>query len=412
MFEANFTTQLTTKMIKKLILSFLLALFILLASGGLIYRQEIYQLSKVLTFFEPDVISDNFRSIVDIFPTKKVEKSNVPSLLPSPSEQQLPGSFRLGDSIVNTRDFFDHTLTDGFLVYQDDSIRHEYYGNGFSEDDVHISWSMSKSVVSALIGIALDEGAISSIQQLATDYLPELAGTGYDGVTIKNLLQMSSGVRFNEDYGDFNSDINRMGRYFALGMPMADFAATLENENPPGTVNHYVSIDTQVLGMILIKATGQGITEYMKTKLWDPIGATSDAYWIADNTGTEFALGGLNITLRDYARLGILFLDSGRWKGKQVVPEEWVLNSTRPLDPHVQPRVSGGNKLDGYGYQWWIPYGANDEFNAQGIYDQFIYVDPDKDAVIVKLSSNHQFRTDYKRIYKQLSVALFREILE
>ena len=400
-------------MIKKLILSFLAVLILVLVVSALIYRKEIYQLSKVLSFFEPENISENFKSVPDIFPTKVVKASPEAVALPSlPRSVSLPETFTWKDSIVSTQAFLDETWTDGFLIYQGDSVRFEYYGNDFKPDDVHISWSMSKSVISALIGIALEEGAIMSIEQLATDYLPDLKGTGYDGVTIKNLLQMSSGVRFNEDYGDFNSDINRMGRYFALGMPMADFAASLVNENPPGTINHYVSIDTQVLGMILVKATGRSITDYMKTKLWDPIKATSDAYWIADKSGMEFALGGLNITLRDYARVGILFLDSGRWEGRQVVPEEWMVNSTRPLDPHVQPRIENGIERDGYGYQWWIPYGAEDEFNAQGIYDQFIYVDPDKDAVIVKLSSNYKFKNDYDRVYKNMSIALFREILK
>jgi CubicO group peptidase (beta-lactamase class C family) len=400
-------------MIKKLAFSFLLAIIVILVVGGFFYRQEIYRLRKVLTFFEAENISENFKSVTGIFSTSKVEASNQPTpLVINDNGWALPETFSLDDSVVTTKTFLEHTLTDGLLIYQNDSIRFEYYGNDFEAEDVHISWSMSKSVISALIGIALEEGHISSIEQYATEYLPELKGTGYQNVTIKNLLQMSSGVRFNEDYGDFNSDINRMGRYFALGMPMADFAASLVNENPPGTVNHYVSIDTQVLGMILVKATGQSISEYMKTRLWDPMGATSDAYWIVDNTGMEFALGGLNVTLRDYARLGVLFLDSGRWNGKQVVPEQWVLNSTRPLDPHVQPRMAGNTKRDGYGYQWWIPYGAEDEYNAQGIYDQFIYVDPDKDAVIVKLSSNYHFRNDYQRIYKQLSIALFRDILE
>ncbi|MFT7282809.1 MAG: CubicO group peptidase (beta-lactamase class C family), partial [Cyclobacteriaceae bacterium] len=261
-------------------------------------------------------------------------------------------------------------------------------------------------------GIALSEGKIKNINQYAIEYLPELRGTGYDQVTIKNLLQMSSGVLFNEDYGDFNSDINRMGRFFALGMPMADFAASLTNEKKPGTYNHYVSIDTQVLGMILVKATGQSITSYTKSRLWDPMGAENDAFWIVDNAGMEFALGGLNASLRDYARLGKLFLDSGRWNGQQLVPEEWVLVSTRPQDEHVQQRIENGVEMDGYGYQWWIPYGADDEYNALGVYDQFIYIDPDKDAVIVKLSSNHYFQEDYDHLYKQLTIALFRDILD
>lgn len=400
-------------MIKKLIFSFLLTLLLVLIIAGVVFRQEIYQLSKVVTFFEADVISDNFRQVPQIFPTAKVTKSGSAQSLPNSSmKTDLPEQFQWKDSTVQTHAFLEHTLTDGLLIYQGDSIRLAYFGNGYEPTDVHISWSMSKSVISALIGIALEEGHIRSIDEMATDYLPELSGTGYENVTIKNLLQMSSGVRFNEDYGDFDSDINRMGRYFALGMPMAEFAASLVNENPPGTINHYVSLDTQVLGMILVKATDRSVTEYMKEKLWEPIEATSDAYWIVDNTGMEFALGGLNVTLEDYARLGILFLDSGRWKGKQIVPEAWVLQSTRPLDPHVQPRLSGNEEIDGYGFQWWIPYGSADEFNAQGIYDQFIYIDPDRDAVIVKLSSNYHFKNDYDRIYKKLSISLFREILK
>lgn len=399
-------------MLKKIVLYFLAALFIILILGGLYFRNELIRLNKAITMFEPENISENFKSFPEYINTAIVEKSDTPIELPRSSSMELPGSFQLGDSVIQTQAFLEHTNTDGLLIFQRDSVRFEYYGNDFTKSDIHISWSMSKSLISGLIGIALDEGHIESIDQLATDYLPRLKESGYENVTIKNLLQMSSGVLFNEDYGDFNSDINRMGRYFALGMPMADFAATLTNEKPPGTYNHYVSIDTQVLGMILVKATNMSITEYSKLKIWNPIGAQDDAHWIIDNEDMEFALGGYNATLRDYAKLGILYLDSGRWMGQQLVPEEWALTSTRPLDAHVQQRTEDGRNLDGYGYQWWIPYGADDEFMAIGVYDQFIYIDPDKDAVIVKLSSNHHFKNDYDRLYKRLSIALFKEILE
>jgi CubicO group peptidase (beta-lactamase class C family) len=380
----------------------------------LFFRQETYQLYKVLTFFEADKISENFRTVKDIFPTSTVEKSDKPYSIPTSSNGiSLPTTFKFGDSTVATQSYLDHVLTDAFLVIQNDSVRFEYYSNGFKADDVHISWSMSKSVVSALIGIAIDEGHIKSIEQTVTDYLPDFAGTGYDGVRIKDVLQMSSGVLFNEDYGDFNSDINVMGRYFALGMPMSDFAKRLKRDKEPGTYNHYVSIDTQVLGMILVKATGRSITDYMKEKLWDPMGATSDAHWIVDNTGMEFALGGLNITTRDYARLGMLFLDSGRWQGKQIVPEAWVRASITPDATHLMPgKRTSASHTDGYGFQWWIPEGAEDEFNAQGIYTQFIYVDPDKDMVIVKLSSNYRFKDDRDGYYHDHEIALYRTIAE
>ena len=271
---------------------------------------------------------------------------------------------------------------------------------------------MFKSVISALFGIAIGEGKIKSIEQTVTDYLPDFAATGYDKVRIKDLLQMSSGVGFNEDYGDFNSDINIMGRYFALGMPMADFAKTLKRERKPGTYNHYVSIDTQVLGMILKKATGKTITEYMKEKLWSQIGAESEAYWIVDKTGMEFALGGLNITARDYAKLGQLFLDSGKWQGREIVPKEWVLASITPDAPHVMPGKRESAALtDGYGFQWWIPEGSKGEFDAQGIYGQMIYVDPSTKTVIVKLASNYHFKNDKKRVFHELEIALCRKIV-
>lgn len=363
--------------LKKIFLGIVGLLVLIVLVVTLFFRQEVYQLYKVVTFFHPNDISDNFKRVKDIFPYSTVPSSTRPFVHPSAQEAiRLPESFLWQDSTINTQAYLNHTLTDALLIVQNDSIRFEYYGNGFTATDRHISWSMSKSVISALLGIAISEGHIKSIEQTVTDYLPDFAGTGYDGVRIKDVLQMSSGVGFNEDYGDFNSDINVMGRYFALGMPMADFAKRLRRERQPGTYNYYVSIDTQVLGMILVKATGRSITDYMSEKLWEPIGAQSDAYWIIDKSGMEFALGGLNVTARDYAKLGQLYLDSGRWQGRQVIPEEWVIASVTPDAPHLMPgdRSTAGRK-DGYGYQWWIPSGASDEFNAQGIYTQFIYVD-------------------------------------
>ena len=378
----------------------------------LFFRQESYQLYKVLTFFNKGNISENFRGVNRIFPCSKIPQPaiSVPFAV-SAAHYKLIENFQLKDSTIDTKAFLDHTLTDALIIIQHDTIRYEYYSNGFTKSDHHISWSMSKSVISALFGIAIGEGKIKSIEETVTDYLPDFAGTGYDKVRIKDLLQMSSGVGFNEDYGDFNSDINIMGRYFALGMPMSDFAKSLKREREPGTYNHYVSIDTQVLGMILKKATGQTISEYMKEKLWSQIGAEAEAFWIVDKTGMEFALGGLNITARDYAKLGQLFLDTGRWQGRQVVPREWVLASITPDAPHVMPGKRESAALrDGYGFQWWIPEGSTGEFNAQGIYDQFIYVDPHADMVIVKLSSNYHFKNDKNRKYHELEIALLRKI--
>jgi len=338
------------KIIRKILLAVASLLGVIVLVVVLFFRQEAYQLYKVLTFFDAGSISYNFRNVKNIFTTTTVPASATPYHFANREKSfLLPETFQYEDSTVNTQAYLDYTLTDALLIIRHDSVYYEYYANQFTENDHHISWSMSKSVVSALLGIAISEGKIKSIEETVTDYLPEFAGTGYDNVRIKDVLQMSSGVGFNEDYGDFNSDINVLGRYFALGLPMADFAKRLKRAREPGTFNLYVSVDTQVLGMILVKATGQSITDYMNEKLWSQIGAESDAYWIIDKSGMEFAIGGLNATARDYAKPGKLFLDSGRWQGKQVVPEEWVRASVTPDAPHVMPgKRSTALRKDGF----------------------------------------------------------------
>jgi CubicO group peptidase (beta-lactamase class C family) len=243
-----------------------------------------------------------------------------------------------------------------------------------------------------------------------TDYLPELEGSGYDGVPIKHVLQMSSGVGFDEDYGDPDSDINRMGRELAMGGTLLDFASTLERVRPPGTLQHYVSIDTQVLGAILVRATGQSLADYTSQKLWIPAGMESDAYWMVDGSGMEMAFGGLNASLRDFARLGRLFLENGEWNGRQIVPSQWVKASVTPDAPHLMPgpKPNSTNQM-GYGYQWWIPADSQGDFMALGVYNQMIFVDPAHRLVIAKHSANRDFqRNDFEPTRE--TVALWRTI--
>ena len=254
--------------------------------------------------------------------------------------------------------------------------------------------SVGKSFVSALIGIALDQGHIKSIQDPVTIYVPQLEDSAYDGVSIKDILQMSSGASWNEDYGDPDSDINRSVRIFALGGSLDEFAASLTNENEPGTFNRYNSTDTQVLGMLLREATGTSVTEFMQKMLWDPIGAEDNAYWLLDSENMEVAYGGLNATARDYAKLGELYRLRGRMNNKQIIPEKWVDESVRPDAPHLMP---GENPMSdyplGYGYQWWIPDESGD-YMAIGVYNQFIYVSPKNNSVVVQLAANKIYGVD------------------
>jgi len=343
-------------------------------------------LSHVIHLFDEDRIVSNFRSFDAVWPVSILKASSQVYKYPKGNKLALPENFNFKETTYTTKNFLKDSWTTGFLVIQNDSIVFEEYYLGNTEFTRNISWSMAKSFISSLIGIAIEEGHIKNINQNVEEYLPELKGSAYEGVRIKDVLQMSTGVGFNEDYGDFNSDINRWGRGFALGKSQNEFAATLDRELEPGTVNHYVSINTHVLGMLITKATGQTITDYMQEKLYEPLGMEYDGYWLLDGENMEMALGGLNLTLRDYAKIGSVYLKNGLFRGQQIVPEKWVHNSVTPEGSHVQP-----TEMFGYGYQWWIPKSEVGEFMAIGIYNQNIYINPTTNTVIVKLSANPKF---------------------
>lgn len=337
-------------------------------------------------------IEDTFINMDKYFDIQTVSKSPNPYQFPQESNITLPESFTYNGTVFNTMDFLDSSYTQGFLVLQNDTILYENYWRGMDENTRHISWSMAKSVISALLGIAQADGDMGSVDKTVDEYLPELKGSGYEGVKVKDVLQMSSGVKFNEDYADQSSDINRWFRAFALGKSQDAFAATLENEKEPGTYNHYVSINTHVLGMILVRTTGKTISQYFKEKLWDPLGSEHDAFWLKDEKNMEMALGGLNATLRDYAKVGKLFLHDGNWEGKQLVPSKWVKESVNMDAEHLLPQSdNSAHPNTGYGYQWWIPNGQEGEFWARGVFNQYIYINPTTSTVIVKLSANQNF---------------------
>lgn len=384
------------------------AVLVLLAA--IWYAPAALRLYRVVHLYDEDRIAHNFLHMEDIFPVRAVRAPDQPSPLRR-GAMELPESFELGGERRRTAEYLDYSRTTGMVVLRGDEILYEQYWLGHGENGRHISWSVAKSFVSALVGIALDEGRFASVEEPITRYLPQLAGSGYDGVRIKDILQMSSGVGFNEDYADYDSDINRFGRTIAFGTPMADFVVTLNRERAPGTYQHYVSIDTQVLGMLLRQVTGESLADYLQSRLWQPLGMERDAYWLVDSSGMEVALGGLNAALRDYARFGTLYLDGGRWQGKQIVPAQWVADSTRPDAPHLMPGADNpaSSSSWGYGYQWWIPDPDQGDFLAAGIYNQYIYVNPAARVVIAKNSANHRF-TRERQESKELHVALFRAI--
>jgi CubicO group peptidase (beta-lactamase class C family) len=356
----------------------------LLALTILPTAQKLY---RVVHFFDADNIVENFRSADLLGDISVMTASSKPRPYPSDAAIELPEGFSFDGQTRNTEAFLTDSWTTGLLVIQDDRIVYERYSLGHSESTRTISWSMAKSFVSAMIGIAVHEGSIANLEQPVDFYAPELKGSGYESVPIKDVLQMSSGIAFNEDYGDFNSDINRWGRGFALGSPQDEFAASLTRGREPGTLNHYVSIDTHVLSMVLRRATGKSISDYMQEKLYQPLGMEYNGYWLVDGAGKEMALGGLNLTMRDFAKLGSLYLNRGALDGRQIVPANWIAASTVADAPHLQPAEGDF----GYGYQWWLPLSDDGEYMAMGVYGQYIYINPAKNMVVVKLSANPRY---------------------
>lgn len=357
-----------------------------------------------LTLFSPSTIAENFRSMPTLWPHTTIRAAgSVAKFTGSNKQLDLPENFVFDGKLYNLKNWLASQCTTGLVVLKiwsatEAQLMHESYYLGNSADSKVISWSVNKSVVSALVGIAIAEGKIKSIDSTVTDYVPELAGSGYDGVKIKDVLQMSSGVKFNEDYASFVSDINMMSYWLAMGFDISSFIKTLGRDNEPGTVFNYISADTQVLGMILTKATGQTLTEYLGEKIWSKCGFEGDCKWLVDNekSKTELAFGSLNASTRDYARFGWLFLNNGLspLDGTRIIESDWIAQSIDCSEPHLRPDYP---KKIGYGYQWWCP-GTEAEptkfstdYLGIGVYNQFVYINPVDGIVIAKNSANHKY---------------------
>ena len=356
---------------------------------------------------------ENFARIPDMFPVSMLERAQDPMLFPIGGPYELPSEFRHEGQAQSTKTFLEETDTVALLILHDGRLRFENYWLTGGEDVVWPSWSVAKSYVSALVGIAIEDGLIEFVEDPIDQYLPELASSGYADVSIKDVLQMSSGARWNEDYSAFDSDINRLGRILALGGSLDKFVASIGPDLPSGTYNRYNSADTQVLGQLIVAVTGQSLSDYMSKRLWQPIGAEGPGHWLLDSRDMEMAFAGFHATARDYAKLGELYRNRGMWRGRQLVPEDWVSASLKADAAHLQPGDNpASNNEFGYGYQWWLLDGDEGEFTAMGVYNQFVYVRPAKGVVIVKLSAKSDFgiSNDQSSYRDQETISLFRTL--
>lgn len=293
---------------------------------------------------------------------------------------------------------FDKYLADNktvaFLIIKSDTIQYEKYFEGYDKQSIVPSFSMAKSVTSILIGCAIDEGLIKSVDDPITVYVPELTKSGFSRVTIKHLLQMTSGIKFNESY------VNPFGdaASFYYGLNLRKIIGKMKLKTEPGKQFEYASGNTQLLGLVLERSLkGKTITSYLQEKLWTPLGMEYDASWSIDRKkdGLEKTFCCINARARDFAKLGRLYKNKGNWNGKQIVSQKWVEES-------IKSDTTGGS-VNYYQYQWWLPT-PNEDFMAEGILGQFVYVNPSKDLIIVRLGKN-EGDADWWTIFKTLASA-------
>lgn len=271
--------------------------------------------------------------------------------------------------------FMAENNTAGLIVVTDGRIRLERYARGYARDGRYTSFSVAKSLTSTLVGAAVKDGFIKSVDDPVTRYIPALVGSAYDGVSVRQVLTMTSGVKWNEDYTDPTSDVARMySKPVSPGTdPTVAYLRTLTREAAPGTKWVYKTGETNLIGVLVQQVTGKTLTAYAEEKIWRPFGMERDLFWMVDDSGHNIGGCCLSASLRDYARIGQFVLSGG----KGVVPKGWFADATKAWSP-----VGDGR---GYGYQWWI--NADGSFQAQGIFGQLIHIDPKRRLVIVMSSA-------------------------
>src|SRR5882724_6610300 len=343
------------------------------------------------TFFRIPFLVGSHSQLDQVFEGRLVRRADTPSRLARAATEPAIQYYYQGAAADLDR-YLSRNPATGLLVARGDTILIERYQYGRNDRHRFTSWSMAKTVTSMLIGIAIAEGHIRSVDDPASAYVPALRGTEYGRTSLRHLLQMSSGVLFVEQYTGLD-DVSRLvaDTFRQVGAGGVD-AVTPFNERvrPSGAMFSYASVETQVLGLVLRSAVGRPVADYMQEKIWAQIGVEADATWLIDRSGQEVTFCCINAVLRDYARLGLLLAHDGNWRGRQIIPAAWIEDATRvaPDQAHLQPGVATG--FFGYGYQVWIFPGERRMFAFLGIRGQAIFVDPASRLVMVHTAVRKQ----------------------
>lgn len=332
-------------------------------------------------FFEEGVRVGSFSHLDEILPHNTLSKAESPLPLAA-AGGELNLDYRFENKNWTLDDFLSHQRVTGLLVIKDGAVLFERYQYDRKPADRFISHSMAKSIVSLAVGMAVAEGRIASLDDLVSKYVPKLAGSAYGETTIRSALRMSSGVQFSEVY-DGKDDLTRFVIARVRDGSISALREFETREAEQGTRFHYASSETVLLGVLLREVTGTSLSQYLTTRLWQPMGAEADATWITSTDGTESAYGNFNATLRDYGRLGMLLANDGAVGGQQIVPKDYLLDAT---DWHRQPPAFVPRKATpyfGYGYQFWLFPSEKRRFALLGVYGQSILVDPELKLVMV-----------------------------
>ena len=335
----------------------------------------------------PDIQINTFRNIDRLFPTRTVRHGKAVYPLPASDHLVKDVRFKSGGKDYDLYDYVSLNRVCGLLILKNGKISLEIYQAGNSEKTPWMSMSVVKSITGSLIGAAIKDGHIKSIDDPVTRYLPQLEGSAYDGITVRNILQMASGVKWNETYTDPSSDRRRLlevqNAQKAGGA--LELMAKLPRAAAPGSRWNYSTGETQVAGALLRAAVGKPIAEYLSERIWARFGMESDAtWWLESPDGLEIGGSGLSATLRDYGRFGLFLLGGGQAGGEQILPDGWVKEAG-------SAKIVDGQPVD-YGYMLWpIPNSRGTihegAFEARGIFGQHIYMNPKENVVVVVWSA-------------------------
>jgi CubicO group peptidase (beta-lactamase class C family) len=357
------------------------------------------------SFFTPETLPYSVLHMREFMPTTGVERGN----------QVRPHSFRyrLDEERIDALKFiplghtepitFRESLTlnsvDGIIILHQGKVVYERYFSGMDGSDLHALMSVTKSFTGTLAASLVAEGRLDPTKRVDY-YLPELKGSGFGDATVRQVMDMTTSIDYSEEYTDPNAEVwgfsaagNAMIEH-PEGTPQGyhDYLATVRKEGTHGELFGYRTVNTDVLGWIVERVGGAPLAEQLQERIWSRMGMEQDAYYQVDATGTAFAGGGLNASLRDLARFGEMMRKEGRWRGEQIIPREVVEDIRTGSDPEPFAASDYGKKLPGWSYRnmWWVANNPNGAFMARGVHGQAIYIDPTAEMVIVRVASNPQ----------------------